>query len=110
MNVAGGTLAIRSKIAVLGIVLLAVIAVDARAQDAITVAVGGRGIGESCVTEIGEKAGLSDTHGFKPHILYTSRKAATRQAAGPNHSQPGAPPAPRGPLSLAAKDHPEHNA
>ena len=50
MNVAGGTLAIHSKIAALGIVLLPVVAVDARAQDAITVAVGGRGIGESCVT------------------------------------------------------------
>ena len=35
-------MAIRSKSAVLGIVLLAVVAVDARAQDAITVAVGGR--------------------------------------------------------------------
>ena len=33
MNVAGGTLVIRSKIAVPGIALLAVIAVDARAQD-----------------------------------------------------------------------------
>src|SRR6516165_2610652 len=58
MNVAGGTLAIHSKIAALGIVLLPVVAVDARAQDAITVAVGGRGIGASCVTQIGGTSGL----------------------------------------------------
>src|ERR1700730_15371277 len=80
MNVAGGTLAIRSKIAVLGIVLLAVVAVDAREQDAVTVAVGGRGIGESCVTEIGEKAGRFARHGLKLDIVYTDGGGETQQA------------------------------
>src|SRR5260370_38098505 len=89
MNVAGGTLAIRSKIAVLGIVLLAVIAVDARAQDAVTVAVGGRGIGESCVTEIGEKAGRFARHGLKLDIVYTDGGGETPQPVGSTSAQVG---------------------
>jgi hypothetical protein len=47
-----------SKIAA-WIALLGIVPAHARAQDALTVAVGGRGIGESCVTEIGQKANIS---------------------------------------------------
>jgi NitT/TauT family transport system substrate-binding protein len=106
MNVAGGTLAIRSKIAVLGIVLLAVIAVDARAQDAITVAVGGRGIGESCVTEIGEKAGRFARHGLKLDIVYTDGGGETQQAVVSNSAQIGVTSGLLGAFSLYSKGAP----
>src|ERR1700731_1050178 len=106
MNVAGGTLGIRSKIAVLGIVLVAVIAVDARAQDAITVAVGGRGIGESCVTEIGEKAGLFARHGLKLDIVYTDGSGETQQAVVAGSAQIGVTSGLLGAFSLYAKGAP----
>src|ERR1700731_1940637 len=106
MNVAGGTLGIRSKIAVLGIVLLAVIAVDARAQDAITVAVGGRGIGESCVTEIGEKAGLFARHGLKLDIVYTDGGGETQQAVVSGSAQIGVTSGLLGAFGLYSKGAP----
>ena len=106
MNVAGGTLAIRSKIAVPGIVLLAVIAVDARAQDAVTVAVGGRGIGESCVTEIGEKAGRFAKHGLKLDIVYTDGGGETQQAVVSNSAQIGVTSGLLGAFSLYSKGAP----
>jgi NitT/TauT family transport system substrate-binding protein len=81
--------AICSKIAVLGTSLFAVIAVNARAQDAITVAVGGRGIGESCVTEIGQNAGIFARHGLKLDIVYTDGGGETQQAVVSNSAQIG---------------------
>jgi len=64
-------LALRSNIAVLGTALFALIVGHAHAQDAMTVAVGGRGIGESCVTEIGWHAGIFARHRLKLDIVYT---------------------------------------
>jgi len=107
MNVvAGGTLAIRSKIAVLSTALLAAIAVDARAQDAVTVAVGGRGIGESCVTEIGEKAGRFARHGLKLDIVYTDGSGETQQAVVSNSAQIGVTSGLLGAFSLYSKGAP----
>src|SRR5262249_40904284 len=77
-----GTLALRSNIAVLGTALFALIVGHAHAQDAMTVAVGGRGIGESCVTEIGWHAGIFARHRLKLDIVYTEGrefKSLTRQ-------------------------------
>jgi NitT/TauT family transport system substrate-binding protein len=42
-----------------------------RAQDQLKVAVGGRGIGETFVTEVGYKAGLFTKHDLVLDIFYT---------------------------------------
>src|SRR5436853_1322871 len=79
---------------------------DARAQDAITVAVGGRGIGESCVTEIGEKAGLFARHGLKLDIVYTDGGGETQQAVVSNSAQIGVTSGLLGAFSLYSKGAP----
>src|SRR5260370_33083684 len=103
MGGGGGAVAMRSKVAVAGIVLIAVIAVDARAQDAVTVAVGGRGIGESCVTEIGEKAGRFAKHGLKLDIVYTDGGGETQQAVVSNSARMGVTSGPLCALPLDSK-------
>jgi ABC-type nitrate/sulfonate/bicarbonate transport system substrate-binding protein len=65
---------------VLGTALCAVIAVDAHAQDTLTVAVGGRGTRESCITEIGQNAGIFARHGLTLDIVYTDGGGETQQA------------------------------
>jgi NitT/TauT family transport system substrate-binding protein len=102
----GWDVAICSKIALLGTTLFAVIAVNARAQDAITVAVGGRGIGESCVTEIGQNAGIFARHGLKLDIVYTDGGGETQQAVVSNSAQIGVTSGLLGAFSLYSKGAP----
>jgi hypothetical protein len=91
-----------SKIAA-WIALLGIVPAHARAQDALTVAVGGRGIGESCVTEIGQKANIFGKHGLKLEIVYTDGGGETQQAVVSNSAQIGVTSGFLGALGLYSK-------
>jgi len=78
----------------------------ARADDKLIVAVGGRGIGESCVTEIGKNAGLFAKHGLALEIVYTDGSGETQQAVVSNSAQIGVTSGFWGALSLYSKGAP----
>jgi hypothetical protein len=71
-----------------------------------TVAVGGRGIGESCVTEIGWNAGIFARHGLKLDIVYTDGGGETQQAVVSNSAQIGVASGLLGAFSLYSKGAP----
>jgi ABC-type nitrate/sulfonate/bicarbonate transport system substrate-binding protein len=81
-------------------------ATTAHAQDKITVAVGGRGIGESCVTEIGKNAGFFTKHGLDLTLVYTDGSGETQQAVVSNSAQIGVTSGMLGAFSLYAKGAP----
>ena len=68
---------------------LAILGVSGRAQDQLRVAVGGRGIGETFVTEVGDKAGLFKRHNLALDIFYTDGGGETQQAVISNSAQIG---------------------
>lgn len=76
------------------------------AQDRITVAVGGRGIGESCLTEIGRNAGMFAKHGLDINLIYTDGSGETQQAVVSNSAQIGVTSGMLGAFSLYAKHAP----
>src|SRR3981189_676427 len=76
------------------------------AQEKITVAVGGRGIGESCLTEIGKDAGIFARHGLDLNIVYTDGSGETQQAGVSNSAQIGGASGMLGAMSLYAKGAP----
>ncbi len=78
----------------------------AQADDKLTVAVGGRGIGESCVTEIGKNAGIFAKHGLALEIVYTDGSGETQQAVVSNSAQIGVTSGFWGALSLYSKGAP----
>src|SRR5713226_2492719 len=59
------------------------------AQDQLKIAVGGRGIGETFVTEVGYKAGLFNKHNLVLDIFYTDGGGETQQAVISNSAQIG---------------------
>src|SRR5215813_8105964 len=60
-----------------------------RAEDALKIAVGGRGIGETFVTEVGYKPGLFNRHKLALDIFYTDGGGETQQAVISNSAQVG---------------------
>src|SRR5258708_29502058 len=58
-----------------------------RADEELKVAVGGRGIGETFVTEVGYKAGLFKPHNLALDIFYTDGGGETQQAVISNSAQ-----------------------
>src|SRR5689334_16688493 len=78
----------------------------AQAQSKLTVAVGGRGIGESCLTEIGLKAGMFSRHGLDLNLVYTDGGGETQQAVVSNSAQIGVTSGMLGAMSLFAKGAP----
>src|SRR6202140_4037919 len=78
----------------------------AHAQEKLTVAVGGRGIGESCLTEIGKNAGIFARHGLDLTIVYTDGSGETQQAVVSNSAQIGVTSGMLGAMSLYAKGAP----
>jgi len=90
--------------------LLAVAALAApspvHAQSKLTVAVGGRGIGESCLTEIGKNAGMFARHGLDLDLVYTDGGGETQQAVVSNSAQIGVTSGMLGAMSLFAKGAP----
>src|SRR4029077_8060436 len=76
------------------------------AEEKLTVAVGGRGIGESCLTEIGKNAGIFARHGLDLNIVYTDGSGETQQAVVSNSAQVGVTSGMLGAMSLYAKGAP----
>lgn len=51
-----------------------------QALDTLKIAIGGKGLGESAVSEAGQKAGIFKRHGLELDILYTAGTGETQQA------------------------------
>jgi ABC-type nitrate/sulfonate/bicarbonate transport system substrate-binding protein len=77
-----------------------------RAQDQLKVAVGGRGIGETFVTEVGYKAGLFNKHNLVLEIFYTDGGGETQQAVISNSAQIGVASGFLGAIGVFAKGAP----
>ncbi len=71
------------------IATFAALAETGRAEEELKIAVGGRGIGETFVTEIGYKAGLFKPHNLALDIFYTDGGGETQQAVISNSAQVG---------------------
>jgi NitT/TauT family transport system substrate-binding protein len=78
----------------------------ARAEDQLKVAVGGRGIGETFVTEVGYKAGLFNKYNLGLDIFYTDGGGETQQAVISNSAQIGVASGFLGALGVFAKGAP----
>src|ERR1051325_5230330 len=96
----------RRTLALLAVACLVPFVATARAQSKLTVAVGGRGIGESCLTEIGLKAGMFSKHGLDINLVYTDGGGETQQAVVSNSAQIGVTSGMLGAMSLFAKGAP----
>src|SRR5689334_3049836 len=68
--------------AILPLSLLALMcgATAASAQDHLKIAIGNRNVGETFVTELGDKAGIFKKHGLALDIFYTDGGGETQQA------------------------------
>jgi NitT/TauT family transport system substrate-binding protein len=77
-----------------------------RAQDQLKVAVGGRGIGETFVTEVGYRAGLFNKHKLVLDIFYTDVGGETQQAVISNSAQIGVASGFLGAIGVFAKGAP----
>ena len=76
------------------------------AQDQLKIAVGGRGIGETFVTEVGYKAGLFNKHNLVLDIFYTDGGGETQQAVISNSAQIGIASGFLGAMGVFAKGAP----
>jgi ABC-type nitrate/sulfonate/bicarbonate transport system substrate-binding protein len=83
---------------------LAILGESGRAQDQLRVAVGGRGIGETFVTEVGDKAGLFKRRNLALDIFYTDGE--TQQAVISNSAQIGVASGFLGAIGVFAKGAP----
>src|SRR2546425_103451 len=77
-----------------------------RAEDQLKIAVGGRGIGETFVTEVGYKAGLFKRHDLALDIFYTDGGGETQQAVISNSAQVGVASGFLGAIGVFAKGAP----
>src|SRR6266540_1910064 len=77
-----------------------------RAEDQLKIAVGGRGIGETFVTEVGDKAGLFKRHNLALDIFYTDGGGETQQAVISNSAQVGVASGFLGAIGVFAKGAP----
>jgi len=76
------------------------------AEDQLKIAVGGRGIGETFVTEVGSKAGLFKQHNLVLDIFYTDGGGETQQAVISNSAQIGIAAGFLGAIGVFAKGAP----
>src|SRR5258705_6893659 len=88
------------------IATLAGLAEPGRADEELKVAVGGRGIGETFVTEVGYKAGLFAKHDVVLDIFYTDGGGETQQAVISNSAQVGVASGFLGAIGVFAKGAP----
>src|SRR5262245_28649322 len=79
---------------------------DALAQDRLKVAVGGRGIGEAFVTEVGDKAGFFKKYNLALDIFYTDGGGETQQAVISNSAHIGMASGFLGAIGVFAKGAP----
>jgi NitT/TauT family transport system substrate-binding protein len=78
----------------------------AEAQDRLKIAVGGRGIGETFITEVGYNAGLFKKHNLELDIFYTDGGGETQQAVISNSAQIGIASGFLGAIGVFAKGAP----
>src|SRR5436853_3234591 len=88
------------------LVLALTMAHQASAQDRLKIAVGGRGIGETFVTEVGDNAGLFRKHNLALDIFYTDGGGETQQAVISNSAQIGVASGLLGAIGVFAKGAP----
>ena len=79
---------------------------QASAQDRLKIAVGGRGIGETFVTEVGYNAGLFKKHNLALDIFYTDGGGETQQVVISNSAQIGVASGFLGAIGVFAKGAP----
>lgn len=95
------------RVATYVLVLVAVLAAgEAPAQDRLKVAVGGRGVGETFVTEVGNNAGFFKKHNLTLEIFYTDGGGETQQAVISNSAQVGVASGFLGAIGVFAKGAP----
>jgi hypothetical protein len=88
------------------IATFAAVAESGRAEEGLKIAVGGRGIGETFVTEVGYKAGLFKPHNLALDIFYTDGGGETQQAVISNSAQVGIASGFLGAIGVFAKGAP----
>jgi NitT/TauT family transport system substrate-binding protein len=77
----GGKLMIsRRSFACAAALVLAAIAAPAAAQEQVKVAIGQRGLWDTAICHLGDKAGIFGKHGLKLELLYTAGAGETQQA------------------------------
>src|ERR1700730_13871496 len=98
----------RARLAAASLALIATSAAleSACAEDELKIAVGGRGIGETLVTEVGYKAGLFKRHDLALDIFYTDGGGETQQAVISNSAQVGIASGFLGAIGVFAKGAP----
>jgi len=98
----------RARLAAASLALIATSAAleSACAEDELKIAVGGRGIGETFVTEVGYKAGLFKRHDLVLDIFYTDGGGETQQAVISNSAQVGVASGFLGAIGVFAKGAP----
>ena len=65
----------------LGIAMTLAIATSALAEDMLRLAIGQRGLWNTCISEVGQRGGIFKRHGINLEILYTQGSGETQQAA-----------------------------
>jgi ABC-type nitrate/sulfonate/bicarbonate transport system substrate-binding protein len=92
--------------AVMGMASLSSPARSEAKPDRLKIAVGGRGIGETFVTEVGYKAGMFKKHNLELDIFYTDGGGETQQAVISNSAQIGVASGFLGAIGVFAKGAP----
>src|SRR2546425_10199785 len=96
----------RARLAALALIATSAALESAGAGDQLKIAVGGRGIGETFVTEVGYKAGLFKRHDLALDIFYTDGGGETQQAVISNSAQVGIASGFLGAIGVFAKGAP----
>jgi ABC-type nitrate/sulfonate/bicarbonate transport system substrate-binding protein len=96
----------RIPVAALAAVMTWAAGAACHAEDQLKIAVGGRGIGETFVTEVGYKAGLFGKHNLALDIFYTDGGGETQQAVISNSAQVGIASGFLGAIGVFAKGAP----
>src|SRR2546421_4770542 len=96
----------RARLAALALIATSAALESAGAEDELKIAVGGRGIGETFVTEVGYKAGLFKRHDLALDIFYTDGGGETQQAVISNSAQVGVASGFLGAIGVFAKGAP----
>jgi NitT/TauT family transport system substrate-binding protein len=76
-----GRCAVKTASIAFGALLAVAMAGSARAEDTLRLAIGQRGLWNTCISEVGQRAGIFKKHGLNLEILYTQGSGETQQAA-----------------------------
>jgi NitT/TauT family transport system substrate-binding protein len=95
-----------NRLIAMGVLAAALTAHDALAQDRLKIAVGGRGIGEAFITEVGDNAGYFKKYNLALEIFYTDGGGETQQVIISNSAQVGVSSGFLGAIGVFAKGAP----